>query len=820
MHYKNGSQNLLVSQLVYIERGLCSRSFDDESSGSQVTLFCIQQFTPFNRPMADDHASMSNVAGESSESTVEIHIKTLDSQLYDFRVDKNMLVSAFKEKIANDVGLPVGQQRLIFRGKVLKDEHRLSEYHIESGHTLHLVARQPSESQPSSGSSSNTTTANASSTGQDANDAGPRPRVAHVSHSVVLGTFGGGDQNVGGAHDISRVISAVLDSFGVGDASVTGPRPNMQFNIPRQASQGNEAGVNVNNQGQGQPGNPSQSVPQGIQVPLGAGIAIPTLATPIPNSLHTLSEFMNHMEQALSQNGYQPNQPSNGAERTAAVELPSSARGVPLPAALAVVMRHAQQLLSGPAINSLSHTAGRLEEEESITDPAVRAQIQSEAMQSGLAMQHLGALLLELGRTMLTLRIGQSPAESSVHAGPAVYISPSGPNPIMVQPFPLQTNSLFGGNATPINPSGFGPVGIGAVPRHINVHIHAGIGQRGTNVESNQGERANGTAATGVNLQARGVDNSTSSENQASTVHPEGSVSKSEDQKNTKGTESTTSSSSTIKSTNDAEGASSSNSVIDNSGNASTVPLGLGLGGLQPKRRSRVTKPEAPSGSVPPANAPTSNPAGSQLTPAAMMNEVIASPALDGLLSGVSNQTGMGSPDVLRNMLGQLTQNPAMMNTVSQIAQQIDSNQDLSNMFAGMGGPGGGNSGGGGSGGFDLSSMVQQMMPIVAQAFGGGGSGSSMFQQPPPTNRELQPTTTDDISSDSQTNLHDLVEKIEDQESPEAVFSSVVEAAAHLNDNDDNADEISEICIEEGLTHEFMELLKRDVSRRVEEEGE
>lgn len=30
-------------------------------------------------------------------------------------------------------------------------------------------------------------------------------------------------------------------------------------------------------------------------------------------------------------------------------------------------------------------------------------------MQSGLAMQHLGALLLELGRTMLTLRIGQSP---------------------------------------------------------------------------------------------------------------------------------------------------------------------------------------------------------------------------------------------------------------------------------------------------------------------------------------------------------------------------------------------------------------------------
>ncbi|KAJ0427423.1 putative Ubiquitin-like domain-containing protein [Helianthus annuus] len=793
--------------------------------------------------MADEHVNMSNLAGESSESTLEIHIKTLDSHLYNFRVDKNMLVSAFKEKIADEVGLPVGQQRLIFRGKVLKDEHHLSEYHIESGHTLHLVARQPAESQPSSGSSTNTTTAN----GQDANAPGSRSRVTHhVSHSVVLGSFGGGDQNVGGAQDISRVISAVLDSFGARDASV---QPNMQFNIPRQTAQGNEGGVNVNNQGQ--PGNPSQSVPQGMQIPVGAAIAIPTLATPIPDSLHTLSEFMNRMEQALSQNGYQPNQPLNDAERSPAVELPSSARGVPLPAALAVVMRHAQRLLTGPATNSLSHTAGRLEEEESITDPTIRTQIQSEAMQAGLAMQHLGALLLELGRTMLTLRIGQSPAESSVHAGPAIYISPSGPNPIMVQPFPLQTNSLFGANATPINSTGFGPVGIGAVPRHINVHIHAGIGQRGTNVEPNQGERANGTAATGVNVQARGVNDSTGSENQgergnqtaatgvnlqargvndsmgsenqASAVNPgqqKGNESKSEGQKDT---ESMTSSSSALKSTNDAEGASSSKSANDNSGNASAVPLGLGLGGLQPKRRSRPAKPEATSGSVPPVNASsTCNPAGGQPNSAAIMNEVIANPALDDLLSGVSSQTGIGSPDVLRNMLGQLTQNPAMMNTVNQIAQQIDGNQDLSNMFAGMGGPRGGS--GGGGGGFDLSSMVQQMMPIVAQAFGGGGggSGSNMFQQAPPTNRELNSTTIHDVSSDSQANLEDLVEKIEQQESAEVVLSSVVEAAAaHLNENEENAAAgISEICIEEGLAHEFMDMLRRDVSRRAEEEGE
>nr|XP_043606238.1 ubiquitin-like domain-containing protein CIP73 isoform X2 [Erigeron canadensis] len=788
--------------------------------------------------MADERVSTStsNVAAESS--TVEIHIKTLDSRLYDFSVDKNMLVSAFKEKIASDVGLSVAQQRLIFRGKVMKDEHRLSEYHVESGHTLHLVARQPSETQPSSGSSTGTTTANGNNIGQDANALGSRPRVAHISHSMVLGpfggpnygSFGGPDQYDGGNPDISQVIGAVLNSFGVGGQNPVGgtggPPSNMQFNIPAQAARGNEAGVNGNNQGQ--PGNPTQSSPQGIQVPIGAGIAIPTLVRPIPDSLHTLSEFMNRMEQSLSQSGYQPNQPPNGEERPPAVELPSGARGVPLPAALAVVMRHAHRLLSGPAIDSLSHTAGRLEEEESCTDPTIRTQIQSEAMQSGLAMQHLGALLLELGRTMLTLRVGQSPAESSVMAGPAVYISPSGPNPIMVQPFPLQTNSLFGAHSTPISSTPFGPVGIGAVPRHINVHIHAGVGRRGTNAEPNQGDRGNGTvngspvggagigtgAGAEANLQTRGVDG-TSSENQTCTGQPDGSVSKPEGQTDAEETGNAASSSSTEKPTNDVEGPSSLSPGVNNSGNASSVPLGLGLGGLQPKRRSRPAKPESTSTSEPPANAPTSiarstpNPAGGQLDTATIMNQVIASPALDNLFSGVSNQTGIGSPDVLRNMLGQLTQNPAMMNTVNQIAQQFDGNQD-------MGGPRGGS----GGGGFDLSAMMQQMMPIVAQAFGGGGSGSNMFQQPPSMDRELQPTSVSDASIDSQVNLQNVIEKIEHQESQEEVFSSVVEAAAHLNNNDGEADELSEICLEEDLTHGFIEMLKRDISRRAESGGE
>lgn len=95
------------------------------------------------------------------------------------------------------------------------------------------------------------------------------------------------------------------------------------------------------------------------------------------------------------------------------------------------------------------------------------------------------------------------------------------------------------------------------------------------------------------------------------------------------------------------------------------------------------------------------------------MSEILQGPALDGLLAGVSQQTGVGSPDMLRNMLQQFTQNPAMRNTVNQIAQQMD-NQDLGSMFSGSDG---------GPGGLDLSRMMQQMMPIVAGALGGISSG-------------------------------------------------------------------------------------------------
>ncbi|CAH1433441.1 unnamed protein product [Lactuca virosa] len=657
----------------------------------------------------DEGATTSNVTVESSGSTVEINIKTLDSQLHSFHVDRNMPVSLFKEKIAGEVGLAVEHQRLIFRGKVLKDEDLLSEYHVE-----------------------NDTFPTHSNT--DANSIG-----GHASHNVVNGTFGGRDQNESGSPDITQVIGAVLNSFGVGGQTPVGvSQPNMQFSIPMQVTQGNER-------------NPSPSQSPAL---------VPTITTPIPDSLNTISEFMNHMEQALSQNGHHPSDSS-------AAELPSNARGLPSPAALAVVMRHAQRLLNGPAVHSLSKTATRLEEEEGSTDDVtVRTQIQSEAMQSGLAMQHLGALLLELGRTMLTLHIGESPAESSVNPGPAVYISPSAPNPIMVQPFPLQTNSLFDSHANAnANPGAYSPIGIGGIPRHINIHIHAGVGPRGTNVESS---------------------------NQANVDLPQAPM-------DTQGAENVVSSSTRMKPLSETEGASSSSGRTSTPTNASAIPIGLGSGGLQHKRPHWPTRSEIVGSG--------------QSDPAATMNQVMQDPALSGLLSGLSNQNGNNSQDFFKNIMNQVSQNPAMMNTINQLAQQMDGNQDVAGMRSGPR-----------SGNLDISSMVQHMMPFVSQALNHGSSSSNMLQPTPSRkggalNRRyssVKSLNTNERSSDFKMNLEHVAQKIVDQYPPLEIFSSLVETASGLYNSAYDTGALDELCSEEELAQEFMEMLKRDISRRLQ----
>ncbi|KAJ0252495.1 hypothetical protein HA466_0116870 [Hirschfeldia incana] len=813
--------------------------------------------------MASNQSSSSNNASvETPESsTLELNIKTLESQTYTFKVNKNETVSVFKEKIAGVTGVPVAQQRLIFRGRVLKDDHPLSEYHLESGHTLHLVVRQPAGSTPSSGTPSEGATAN------DGNgtNGGPARGRAHISHSVVLGGFNSADQTEGFVPDINRVIGAVLNSFGVGGQNlpnngVNVTQPSMATNLSGHSPPGNAAGGTPATDGQSQaagqaPPRPAftsatfrTSMPHVVQIPITAAtpipIPIPTFQTPIPDSLDTILEFINRMEQALSRNGIPPGSqpdassaPSEGRPRE---ELPRNRHGPSTPEALAIVLRNSQRLLSGPAVSSLSHIAGRLEQDGSSSDPALRSQIQSEAIHAGLAMQHLGALLLELGRTLLTLRMAQSQELSYVNAGPAVYISPSGPNPIMVQPFPNQISPLFTGAAGSSNPV-TGQGGLGTPPRHINIHIHAGssasptMSSAGNHQSSGQqGEPNSNTNSVRVlptrNISAASAPSHSTGENVSAGIQSGVSSAMTEQATNTVATSAPeersslpdlpSERSSSIGERGKEHCEDSGHPEVDTTGDAKltkkataevVTPLGLGLGGLDRKKRSKQPKTlvknedgGTSSASVE-AVQQSSGTSSQQLLQSLLsgssrgrgsddgvdvssaMSQMLESPVLDGLLSGVSQQAGVDSPNMLRNMLQQFTQNPQIMNTVQQIAQQVDG-QEIENMMSGGGAQGEG-------GGFDLSRMVQQMMPLVSRAFTQGG-----------------PSLGPALQQAVQANVQPMMQMIEHSDPPEDVFRAMVENAAMSQE--DLADVL---CSDEALAHEYAELLRRDLEGRLQD---
>ncbi|XP_068620526.1 uncharacterized protein [Battus philenor] len=73
---------------------------------------------------------------------IEFDVKTLDSQNHHFAVEDGTTVQQLKELISERMSLEVNTLRLIFHGKVLQDENKLTDYGVD-GMVMHLVQREP-----------------------------------------------------------------------------------------------------------------------------------------------------------------------------------------------------------------------------------------------------------------------------------------------------------------------------------------------------------------------------------------------------------------------------------------------------------------------------------------------------------------------------------------------------------------------------------------------------------------------------------------------------------------------------------------------------
>ncbi|RZR72540.1 hypothetical protein BHM03_00014474 [Ensete ventricosum] len=285
--------------------------------------------------------------------------------------------------------------------------------------------------------------------------------------------------------------------------------------------------------------------------------------------------------------------------------------------------------------------------------------------------------------------------------------------------------------------------------------------------------------------------------------------------------------------------ASHDSSASQASASGRSTPLGLGLGGLQPKRRSKSTKPvakdsiscDAPSvnqtqesisrgqeilrsivsrGSdvnrvnvnSPSASLPTvlsqfvdgmslgAQGSQEQVDAGGMISHVLQSPVFNNLLANVAEQTGLGSPADLRSMMEQCTQSPAMRSALNNIVQQVEGEgQDLGSMLLGSGSS---------EGGIDFSRMIQQMMPMVSQALGRVSSRS-----PPVTvmgSDEHQPQSNNVIhhvermqDQNVQIDLREARERIEQCDSSGNIFRAMLEGADNLYGEEISYEDLQEL---------------------------
>lgn len=77
----------------------------------------------------------------SSGSGKQILIKTLQGKTMPMEVQDSDTIGSIKSKIHEKEGIPVDQQRLVFNGKQLEDNMKISDYGIQSDSSIHLVLR-------------------------------------------------------------------------------------------------------------------------------------------------------------------------------------------------------------------------------------------------------------------------------------------------------------------------------------------------------------------------------------------------------------------------------------------------------------------------------------------------------------------------------------------------------------------------------------------------------------------------------------------------------------------------------------------------------
>ncbi|CAA6672292.1 unnamed protein product [Spirodela intermedia] len=297
-------------------------------------------------------------------------------------------------------------------------------------------------------------------------NSGLNPMHNPLGHNVVLGAVNLADPGDAGTSDFNQVFSALFNSLGLTNIGMASERLDSRDVNYGRSERTAGSGVSATAQSEASLGvgraeiSPHQSAfgPQSVHY---LGQQHPTV---IPDSLTTLSQFLSHVRHQfdirVTSDFFSSDHLLGDADR----QHSARAEG----GRTQHVGGHND---ASPLIypQSKEELAKELEDQANVTDPLARSMIQSRAVRYGTLFQNFGSLFLELGRTVMTLRMGQTPSEAVVNAGPAIFVSSTGATPLMVQ-----AGTSFGGIPMGNQQPGGLPHGSGLLAGNINIRIHRG----------------------------------------------------------------------------------------------------------------------------------------------------------------------------------------------------------------------------------------------------------------------------------------------------------------------------------------------------------
>ncbi|CAG8680042.1 13936_t:CDS:2 [Dentiscutata erythropus] len=128
---------------------------------------------------------------------ITINVKCSNDQKYSVTIDTSKTVLEFKQAIAEKCDTTADRQRLIYSGRVLKDNDTLETYKIAEGHTVHMVKSSAPSGSSQAQASQQTQSATTGNTQTPQQPTGFSPNANPFAQFGAMGGFNQGTNPYG-----------------------------------------------------------------------------------------------------------------------------------------------------------------------------------------------------------------------------------------------------------------------------------------------------------------------------------------------------------------------------------------------------------------------------------------------------------------------------------------------------------------------------------------------------------------------------------------------------------------------------------------------